>query len=459
MCDDINATYANVVLLAGQGTQQSGPYRSYSQAQYKPGDQITVTVHNAPASVGSHWVELRGQAYPGSAVEENSIDGPGYADIATPGSITATVPANGNVNISISSTVTGGALAPDFAFTITCISAAAPAPATPTADAVINVVQQTHTALVARSISVPGLQQRLGSVGGASPGSFGVNPAGSGVQLNFATSLLELQNFGAAGDAATAVANADPLDQPFNFWIDGSGSVHARTAAGVDYWGNFGMLSAGADYLVSSQLLVGLAVHGDMMRDTSATDTFTGRGIMAGPYVSAELVENAYLDLAAYYGKSWNHASIAAYSGDFDTQRLVLTAMLKGDVKLTEELMFKPNATLFYLREAGDAYTLSDGAGGTMAGSASNQEQLRASVGGNLFYEIDLGDGRTLTPQFGGNLGLLSLAGNSYAFGNVSTGLIYAPSSSAQIGANIEVGADGTGFRSLGARASARISY
>ncbi len=453
MCDDINANYINVVLAPGQST----PYRSYSSAQYKPGDQIVITVHDSPASVGSHWVQVGGQGNPGNPSDVNSIDGPGYANISDPGSVTATVTANGNVNVSITATVTGGALAPDFSFTITCTSAA-PA-ATPTADAVMNVVQQTHSALVARSISVPGLQQRLGMVGGANPGTFGINPNYAGAQLNFATSLVQLQNFGAAGDAAHALANANPLDQPLNFWIDGSGSIHSRTAAGVDYWGNFGMLSLGADYLVSTELLVGLAVHGDAMRDANITDTISGRGVMAGPYISAEITDDVYLDLAAYYGKSWNDVAIGAYSGTFDTQRLVLTGMLKGEMKLDDQLILRPNATLFYLREAAAAYTLTDGVGGTMAGSAYDQDQLRASLGSELLYRIELGDGQALIPRVGGNLGLLGTGGATHLFGNASTGLIYAPSDSANIGASIEAAADGTGLRSIGARATARVSF
>lgn len=454
MCADINATYASVSIMVSQ----SGPSRNYTNAEYQLGDVITIEVSAVPATGGAANVNVGGGGYPG---DPDAIT-PSFIGLQNIGVASATVTNANGPNISISSVV--GSAAPSgvpMTFSITCTSAApqSPAASAPPLDTIVNLVQQTHTALVARSVGTPGLQQRLGMVSGNRPGSATLTPGEASGQLNFATSLVELQAWGAAGDAAAGIANADPLDQPFNFWIDGSGSLHARTSAGTDYWGSFGLVSAGADYLVSRQLLIGVALHGDFMRDISASTTVNGKGLMAGPYVSAEVADGVYLDAAAYYGKSWNDVASGLFAGTFDTQRFVGSGQLSGDVDLGGDVTLTPNVSLFYLRETAGAYTLSDGAGGTVAGSGFDNSQLRVAAGGQLAYEMDLGDGSTLTPMVGANLGLAFSDGGQHLFGTALSGLTYQSGSNASLGAQIEAAADNTSFRSLTARATARLSF
>lgn len=463
MCADINATFANISITQNQ----TGPSRNYPRSQYALGDVITITVTAIASTGGGNGVNVGGAGNPGN--DEADAITPNNIGLQAVGSVSTTVTdATDGPNISISSFVGSASHPTDpFIFSITCTSVAPPTPTptpAPTPDAavidpidpIISVVQQTHSALVARTVSVPSLPQRVGGTSG--PGSFSTNPSESGLVLNYATSLVQLQNWGAAGDAADVLANTDPLDQPFNFWIDGTGAIHARTSSGVDYWGTFGLFSAGADYLVSREVLVGLAIHGDGMRDVSSRSEINSRGVMAGPYISAEVTEGVFLDIATYYGKSWADVKSGNFSGSYDTQRLVATGSLKGQIDLSDQLVLSPNATIFYLREVAAAYSLSDGAA-TQAGAGFDATQYRVSLGSNLAYKIDLEGGQVLTPFVGANLGLIFDGGSTNLFGNATTGFAYDTGSGASLGANLDANVDGTSFRSLGARATARLAF
>jgi outer membrane autotransporter protein len=215
----------------------------------------------------------------------------------------------------------------------------------------------------------------------------------------------------------------------------------------------------GADYLVSREMMVGVAVHGDTLHDAGAATTIAGKGVMVGPYVSTELVDNVYLDVAGYYGKSWNDVTDGGYSGSFDTQRWIGTAVLKGDVALSDDMTFTPNVTAFYLRETADGYTLSNGGGGTLAGAAIDNSQLRLSGGAAIDYDINMDNGDTLTPMIGANLGIARVDNGDRIFGSVATGLTYRAGSSTSIGAQIEAAGDETSFRSVTARTTARASF
>lgn len=455
MCNDINSRYANETLPPGSYPADV----TYTPEDMLLGDVITVTVTATPPN-------SRGRVIVNSITDMMQPHSPesldGYVTLYAPGAQTVTV-VDVDTAMGVRFLIDNQSDAQgDLQFSVSCTSPSSGGGSTPAStptETIINTVQQTHTALVSKSLSTPGLQQRLGMGSGSSPGTLAVTPRDNSAALNFATSLVELQAWGAAGDAASVLAEADPLDQPFNLWIDGSGTLHARSSAGVDYWGSFGVVSAGADYLVSRDLLIGVALHGDMMRDISATTSVNGKGLMAGPYISAEITDNVFLDLAGYYGKSWNDVTSGLFSGTFDTQRLLGSARLEGDIALTEQLTLSPNATAFYLRETAGNYTLADGAGGTQSVSGFDASQLRLSAGGELAYRMDMDDGSSFTPSIAADLGLTLEGGNRHAFTTVGTGFTYRTSGSATLGAEVEAALDSTSFRSVTARSSARVSY
>jgi outer membrane autotransporter protein len=216
---------------------------------------------------------------------------------------------------------------------------------------------------------------------------FGPPAYRGGLTLNFAASTARL----AAFEAMDSLIR-EPVDQSgLNFWIDGSATLHARTGSEGEQWGSFALLSAGADMLVSDALLVGLALHADRMEDRNAIDQIHGYGLLAGPYLSAELGKGVFLDASLLYGQSWNEALSSIFSGNFGTERLLAKGSLEGEWTLSDTLTFRPLARLFYLREGVASYRLGDGAGASAMVSGFVIEQLRLSGGGSLHFLLTRG--------------------------------------------------------------------
>lgn len=164
--------------------------------------------------------------------------------------------------------------------------------------------------------------------------------------------------FRSLGVAPEAEGDADPQATPFDIWAEGK---FARfSAAGGD--GRFGILHAGADYLVSPRLLLGLGVQVDWT-DMEADDgaSIDGTGYLVGPYMTARLTERLYFDARAAWGKSSNTASpLGTYEDELDGTRWLISGALIGQYDL-DRWRIEPSARLTYFEEKTDAYT--DGLG------------------------------------------------------------------------------------------------
>ncbi|MFV2034900.1 MAG: autotransporter outer membrane beta-barrel domain-containing protein, partial [Halocynthiibacter sp.] len=108
----------------------------------------------------------------------------------------------------------------------------------------------------------------------------------------------------------------------------------------------------GADYLTSPDLLVGALVQYDTMRDSSATLNYMteGTGWMAGPYLTARLDDNLFLDARLAWGRSDNRYALATSSGNFETERWLVNISLTGDFQ-SGIWSVQPNLSLSYMEE------------------------------------------------------------------------------------------------------------
>lgn len=83
--------------------------------------------------------------------------------------------------------------------------------------------------------------------------------------------------------------------------------------------GQFGLISLGADYLLSEKAQLGLSFHYDRMTDPSDLDAeLSGNGWLAGPYASLELGKGVFWDTRffqhhrhAFLGRQIRHAPLA----------------------------------------------------------------------------------------------------------------------------------------------------
>lgn len=162
---------------------------------------------------------------------------------------------------------------------------------------------------------------------------------------------------GGSTSAPQVSANGDipnASDARFDIWVEGA-YAQFDTSEGD---GDFYMLSAGADWIASDRLLIGLGVQVDMtdMTGALAGSSIQGTGYLAGPYLTARLRDGLYFDGHIAFGQSFNQVSpFGVYEDDVDAERGFISAALIGDVR-EGNWTFRPEGRLSYFREETEAY-------------------------------------------------------------------------------------------------------
>ncbi|WP_209428430.1 putative Ig domain-containing protein, partial [Pararhodobacter sp. SW119] len=144
-------------------------------------------------------------------------------------------------------------------------------------------------------------------------------------------------------------------------------SVESRTFARRT--GEFGMASAGVDYLVTPRLAFGVMIQFDRARE-SARDIsgISGHGWMVGPYLTGEITENVFFTLRGALGATRNNAAIDVYSdgsdwfeGSFQTRRALVRASIYGVHRLESGLEISPELDIAWIRDRQQGYSVTDG--------------------------------------------------------------------------------------------------
>lgn len=274
-------------------------------------------------------------------------------------------------------------------------------------------------ALLASTMKLPGLLDRRAMSSSGDPVDTRLTPYGhDGMKLNFATSLAQMQAYGAAADAAALPGGSE---QPrLNIWASGTVGLYsgAEDEAG---WGSFAQLSTGIDYLLNERALVGLSFHLDHVTDPIDADArLSGDGWLVGPYGSFEIARGVFLDSNLLYGGSVNAVDTGAMRGGFDTRRWMSDTSLYGQWQLDAATTLIPKLRLVYLNETVADYEVSDGLGTVVEMPGFTDQQLRVSLGAELTHEFVLDDGLRVIPTIG-LAGGFSLLDEAAAFGSIST--------------------------------------
>ncbi|PHP64769.1 hypothetical protein CSC94_22470, partial [Zhengella mangrovi] len=145
----------------------------------------------------------------------------------------------------------------------------------------------------------------------------------------------------------------DPMAHRFDIWAEGTYSRF--NAAGGS--GDFVIAHLGADYLFTSNLLIGLGAQLDWTRmDQVGGGDISGYGFMVGPYLTVRLQDHLYLDARAAWGRSWNDVSpFGTYRDSFDATRWLVTGALIGDFDVGA-FNIKPEARLSWFSEQTESY-------------------------------------------------------------------------------------------------------
>ncbi len=227
-------------------------------------------------------------------------------------------------------------------------------------------------------------------------------------QFSFSTSLRDVTRFAAADDARKAadagVAFTDrsgvafaARPNPFDIWAEGKYTSFRDAGFASNQDGHFAMLTVGADYVVSPNLLVGAMVEFDSVNQlkTLAATQSSGQGWMAGPYATFRLIDGVYLQTRAAWGKSSNQVSPFLSSTDsYETQRWLLAATLSGRWS-NGPWSVRPTAAISVLEDDAQSYTDTFGAIVPEVKTRLGQ----AKIGPDIGYTYQLGNGVLLEPH------------------------------------------------------------
>lgn len=311
-------------------------------------------------------------------------------------------------------------------------------------DSLVHGFVESRQNLIAETMRVPGLLERRRMEVSRSPVTTRLSPSQQGMSLGFSTSLNQL-------NAARDGQQADPL--PFNVWVDGTLMLH-NSGENDDRWGSFGMVSAGVDYLVSDEALLGVSFHFDRMTDPTRDDAdLTGNGWLAGPYTSLEIAKGLFWDTSILYGGSANELKTAFWDGRFDTKRWLFETSIKGEYFLDEVTTLTPKVRAVYFSEKVKDYTVGNGSGSELTIDGFTSEQLRLSLGAEIAREYRLADGSQMTPKIGVTGGFSGLDGAG-AFASLTTGVAFETAEQWAIDFLILYSLDGDDGKSAGARAT-----
>lgn len=218
-----------------------------------------------------------------------------------------------------------------------------------------NMMVQRGTLLLANQPDMSRRKERLN--GGSSGGSVqvaGLTMPGSG-KLPLSASLTS--NGGTFSTSLAQMRGSSSGKGSFDIWAEGT---FANLDAARDE-GNFSLWSVGVDYLVSDNLLIGVMGQHDefnsnnLVRNNIAVD---GDGYLVGPYVTARVMDNLYVDGRVAWGTSDNSISpLGTFVDEFDTDRFLASGSISGSMRLTETLSIVPTLTARHLGETQNAYT------------------------------------------------------------------------------------------------------
>ena len=214
--------------------------------------------------------------------------------------------------------------------------------------------------------------------------------------LQFEGSSSDAVAIAPAGVSATRSINPvseDSASGRFDLWVE------ARLARyEIDSQkGHFGIIHAGADYLATANLLVGIGGQVDLTdQDVTGGGEIGGVGWMAGPYLTARLSELIYFDARAAAGRSYNKISpFGTYTDSFDADRWLVTAALFGNFDF-DALNVRPEVRLSYFDEKSESYT-------DQLGAFIPEQHIRIGeleFGPKFTWTNQLEDGTLLKPFF-----------------------------------------------------------
>jgi Autotransporter beta-domain/Viral BACON domain len=207
----------------------------------------------------------------------------------------------------------------------------------------------------------------------------------------------------------------------FDIWVQGQYSRFSDDRNHSQADGHFGVLHAGADYILNSRVLFGIQGQFDSMRMRSMVNgsEIEGRGWMVGPYGTIRLSEHLFLQARAAAGQSQNTISpYLTFIDQFSTTRWLASSTLVGRWQYGS-VQLRPSASITYIEDVSNGYI--DGLGVNIPKVKSSLGQMK--VGPEVNYRYDFTGGASIEPR-AGLQAIWNFAGegNGASFGDSLTG-------------------------------------
>ena len=184
----------------------------------------------------------------------------------------------------------------------------------------------------------------------------------------------------------------------FDVWVEAHYNWYDDNLGGANRDGEFGVVYVGADYLLTPNFLFGfIGQYDHIQEDSRVTSTeFEGDGWMIGPYASARLAKNLYVDLRFMAGQSYNDIDPSGLGKDsFTTNRKLIHAGLTGSWNFGKWRV-TPSTRVIYAEEKAKSYTETV-SGLRIRGQRISLGQLK--FGPEIAYRKEWGDNTIIETQ------------------------------------------------------------
>lgn len=222
--------------------------------------------------------------------------------------------------------------------------------------------------------NMPSAQRRFARLKGQAPS---ISSPGS-ILMSYLPILVSGGTLSGSASLAQIEALAGNEQQSrLDAWMEGTFGLLSTNASR----GQFGIVSMGADYLLSEDVLIGGYFQIDHLAQHSVAGVATtgGTGWLAGPYLTARLAEHLYFDFTVAGGRAENRVNPSGTYEDFyGSTRFLVQATLQGEWSVGD-WTFEPAASGSWFSETTDAYV--DGLGVTIPATSIEQAQFTAGPG------------------------------------------------------------------------------
>ncbi len=163
---------------------------------------------------------------------------------------------------------------------------------------------------------------------------------------------------GGVTDGCGEDETGDPEIGCLDLWSEGH---YLRFSGDGDREGRFAVGYVGGDVHINPSMIIGVLAQFDWMEDEvgSVSSKTKGVGWMVGPYASARLTPNLFVDARAAWGRSDTDINTLGEVSNFQTDRWLASMQVTGNFQMGD-FRVSPEVSVQYIRETQDAFMLAN---------------------------------------------------------------------------------------------------